>query len=181
MIFPSPITGKEPQISKTAFIASNVTIIGDVIIHPNVNIWYGAVLRGDEGTLIVGENTSIQEHVALHTEKGVKCEIGKNCIVGHHAMVHGPCKVEDHCMIGINAVVLQDTTVGEGTIVASGAVARKEIPKLSLIAGVPAELKKSLGNERIKQAENAAIDYVKRGQAFKENGFNHPDLDKYLF
>ena len=180
MILPSPITGKIPQISKSAFIAENVTIIGDVIIHPNVNIWYGAVLRGDEGTLIVGENTSLQEHVALHTEHGVTCEIGKNCIVGHHAMVHGPCKVEDHCMIGINAVVLQGTHVGEGTIVASGAVARKEIPKLSLVAGVPAILKKTLDPSRIEKARNAAIDYVKRGQAFKKE-FNHPDLEKYLF
>ena len=179
MILPSPITGKTPQIDKSAFIAENVTIIGDVIIHANVNIWYGAVLRGDEGTLIVGKNTSLQEHVALHTEHGVTCEIGKNCIVGHHAMVHGPCKVEDNCMIGINAVVLQGTHVGEGCIVASGAVARKEIPKLSLMAGVPAVLKKTLGPDRLEKAAAAAIDYVKRGQKFKEN-YNHPDLDEYL-
>lgn len=181
MIFPSPVNGRKPRISKSAFIAANATIIGDVIIHPNANIWYGAVLRGDEGTLIVGENTSIQDHVALHTEKGVSCKIGNNCIVGHHAMVHGPCIVEDNCMIGINAVVLQDTYIGEGCIIASGAVARKEIPKLSLIAGVPGVLKKTLGPDRIEKAKNAAIDYVERGQKFKNGGHQHPGLDGYLF
>ena len=181
MIFPSPINGKVPKISKDAFIATNATIIGDVTIHAGVNIWYNAVLRGDEGTLIIGENTSIQESVTVHTEKDVICKIGKNCIVGHHAMVHGPCVVGDNCMVGINAVVLQGSTIGEGTMIAGGAVARKEIPRLSLIAGVPAIIKKQLPESRLEQAAAAAIDYVQRGQKFKEKGYNHPNLDQYLF
>ena len=169
------------SISKDAFIAPNATIIGDVTIHAGVNIWYNVVLRGDEGTLIIGENTSLQEHVAVHTEKLVTCKIGKNCIVGHHAMIHGPCDVGDNCMIGINAVVLQGTTVGEGTMIASGAVARKEIPRLKLLAGVPAIIKKDLPESRIESASAAAIDYVKRGDIFRKEGYNHPDLEKYLF
>lgn len=180
MILPSPITGKIPKIAKDVFIAANATIIGDVTIYPGVNIWYGAVLRGDEGPLIIGANTSIQEHVAVHTEKNVTCKIGANCIVGHHAMVHGPCDVGDGCMVGINAVVLQGTTVGEGTMIGSGGVARKEIPRLSLIAGVPAVIKKQLPESRLEQAKAAAIDYVERGRKFREK-FNHPDLEPYYF
>ncbi len=181
MIIPSPITGKIPKISKSAFIAPTATIIGDVTIHPHANIWFGAVLRGDVGTLIVGENTSIQEHVAMHTTQVGPCHIKENCIVGHHAMVHGPSIVEDHCMVGINAVVLQDSHIGRGTIIASGAVARKKIPAFRLIAGVPAVVKRELSEDRIVPAREAAMHYREYAQAFIDKGLNHPDLESYYF
>jgi carbonic anhydrase/acetyltransferase-like protein (isoleucine patch superfamily) len=180
MIIPSPMNNKSPQIAKDAFIAPTATIIGDVIIKSGANIWFGAILRGDEGTLIIGENTSIQEHVAIHTEPGTTCEIGKNCIVGHHAMVHGPSKVGDNCMIGINAVVLADTQVGEGTIVAGGAVARKKIPELTLVAGVPAEFKKKLPTERLAESKKEALLYVDRGKKFIEKGHIHSEMKNFI-
>ncbi|MHA1584121.1 MAG: gamma carbonic anhydrase family protein [Promethearchaeota archaeon] len=175
------MSGKKPRISKDAFVASTAVIIGDVTIEAGANIWYGAVLRGDIGPIHVGKNTSIQENVTLHVEENLGCTIGDNVIVGHQAMVHGPCNVGDCAMIGINAVVLQHTTIGKGTMVASSATARKEIPPMKLVVGTPAKVKKDLPEERIEQAIEAAKHYAQFAQKFKDAGLNHPNIEPYLF
>ncbi|XEO79097.1 Carnitine operon protein CaiE [Candidatus Lokiarchaeum ossiferum] len=180
MIFPSPITGKSPQISKKAFIAENATIIGDVIIEAGANIWYGAVLRGDECTIRVGKNTSIQENVTLHSQPGTECIVRDNIVVGHHAMIHGPCDIGSGSLIGINAVVLQGTTVGKGAIVAASATARKEIPSLTLVMGTPAKPKRELGEDHLENAIQAATDYVERGQKFIEAGRSQKGSEHYF-
>jgi len=180
MIGPSPITGKSPRISKDAFIAANVVIIGDVTIEAGANIWYGAVLRGDECKIHVGKNTSIQENVTLHSTPGTDCIVEDHIITGHHAMIHGPCVVGSGAMVGINAVVLQETTVGKGAIVAAGAVARKEVPAMYLAVGTPAVAKKALPPEHFAEAIKAAEDYVVRGRAFIDAGLNHPEAQKFF-
>jgi len=84
-IIPSPETGKEPEIHSSAYIAPTAVIIGDVTIGEGSNVWFGAVLRGDWGTIKIGNNTSIQENVTIHIEAGSSVIIGNDCIIGHHA------------------------------------------------------------------------------------------------
>jgi len=85
LIIPSPETGKKPQIHDSAYIAPTAVVIGDVTIGENSNVWFGAILRGDWGSIKIGKNTSIQENVTIHIEAGSYVNIGDDCIIGHHA------------------------------------------------------------------------------------------------
>jgi len=105
IIIPCPRTGKNPQIHESVYIAPTATIIGDVTIGELSNIWFGAVLRGDQGLIKIGRNTSIQENVTIHIEKETSVIIGSNCIIGHHAMIHGPAEIGDGCLIGIGRLI----------------------------------------------------------------------------
>lgn len=166
---PSPRTGKEPQIHESAYIAPTAVIIGDVTIGAGTNVWFGAVLRGDWGTIIIGKNTSIQENVTIHNQMGSTVTIGDNCIVGHHAMIHGPCTIENGCVIGIGSNVLHRSKVGEGSQIGAGAVlVNKEIPKRTLAVGIPADVKKKLPESgKLVGAKTSGI-YAENGKSFKE-------------
>ena len=143
MIIPSPRTGKEPKIHESAFVAPNATVIGDVQLDQGVNVWFGAILRADWGTIKIGKNTSVQENVTIHIEVGKSAIIGADCIIGHHAMLHGPCEVEDGCIVGIGSNLLHESKLGKGSVLAAGAVLLgKEIPPRSLAVGIPASIKK---------------------------------------
>ncbi|MHA1670513.1 MAG: gamma carbonic anhydrase family protein [Promethearchaeota archaeon] len=168
MIVASPYNGTTPRIHHTAFIAKDAVVIGDVEIGPNVNIWFGAKLRGDWGKIVIGKNTSIQENCVIHsTIRGI-CKIGKNVILGHLAMVHGPAKIGDFTLIGINATVLQRTKIGQGVIIAAGAVVSGKTESNCLYAGVPAVKKKNYPDR--KMGEWGSNLYVDNGQKFKKAG-----------
>ncbi|MEJ2249067.1 MAG: gamma carbonic anhydrase family protein [Candidatus Lokiarchaeota archaeon] len=169
IIIPSPRTGKKPKIHDSVFIAPNAVIIGDVELEEGVNIWFGAILRGDWGSIRIGKNTSIQENVTIHIEIGESVKVGANCIVGHHAMIHGPCEVEDGCIVGIGSKVLHNSKLGKGSILGAGAVLlHKEIPPRSLAVGIPATIKKEGIYEGKLQGELTSGEYVENGKAFKE-------------
>ncbi|MFW9941769.1 MAG: gamma carbonic anhydrase family protein [Candidatus Thorarchaeota archaeon] len=87
LIIPSLETGKKPQIHDSAYIAPTAVIIGDVTIGENSNVWFGATIRGDWGSIDIGKNTSIQENVTIHIEAGSSVTIGDDCIIGHHAKI----------------------------------------------------------------------------------------------
>ena len=91
-----PFGGKAPQDEGAVFVAPNATVLGDVVLGPGSSVWYGAVLRGDDGTLTLGENTNVQDNAVLHCDQGGAVTLGKNVTVGHCALVHG-CTVGDGC------------------------------------------------------------------------------------
>ena len=97
--------GKSPRDEGAAFVADNATVQGDVLLKPGTTVWYGAVLRGDSGTLTIGENTNIQDNAVLHCDAGGKVLLGRNVTVGHCALVHG-CTVGDDSLIGMHATLL---------------------------------------------------------------------------
>ncbi len=166
---PSPKTGKKPQIHETAYIAPTAVIIGDVTIGERSNIWFGAVLRGDWGTIIIGDNTSIQENVTIHNEIGSTVNIGNDCIIGHHAMIHGPCTIGNGCLVGIGANVLHRSKMGDGAVLGAGGVLiGKEIPQRNLAVGVPAVVKKQLHQTGKMEGVKASRGYVENGKLFKE-------------
>lgn len=179
IIMPSPKTGKEPQIHESAYIAPTATIIGDVTIDEGVNVWFGAVIRGDWGTIKIGKNTSVQENVTIHIEMGKSATIGADCIIGHHAMIHGPCIIEDGCLVGIGSNVLHNSKLGEGSLLGAGAVlVNKDIPPRSLVLGIPASVKKQLPDEgKLVGAKTTGV-YVENGKMFKEFFEKNPDYTK---
>jgi len=178
IIIPSPRTGKKPQIHESVFIAPTAVIIGDVTIGEGSNIWFGAVLRGDWGTIIIGTNTSIQENVTIHNEVGSTVTIGNDCIIGHHAMIHGPCTIEDGCVIGIGSNALHRSKLGKGSQLGAGAVlVNKEIPPRSLAVGVPAIVKKQLKETGKLVGAKTSREYAKNGNKFKEYFATNPDSE----
>lgn len=175
IIMPSPRTGKVPHIHETVYIAPTAAIIGDVSIDQGSNIWFGAVLRGDWGTIIIGKNTSIQENVTIHNEMGTTVKIGDNCIIGHHAMVHGPCTIENGCIVGIGSNVLHNSKVGEGSQIGAGAVlVNQEIPPRVLAVGIPAKVKKKLPQTDELVGVKTSLDYIENGKIFKEFYSDNP-------
>ena len=112
-----PFGGKVPRDEGAVFVAPNATVLGDVVLGPGSSIWYGAVLRGDDGTLTLGENTNVQDNAVLHCDPGGAVTLGKNVTVGHCALVHG-CTVGDGSLIGMHATLLNHCVVGKNCIIA---------------------------------------------------------------
>ena len=110
--------------------------IGQVILHASANIWFGAVLRGDNEPITVGENSNIQENSVLHTDVGAPLTIGKNVTIGHSVTLHG-CTIGDNSLIGMGATVLNHAKIGANSIVGAGALVTegKEFPDGALLVG----------------------------------------------
>ena len=135
--------GKTPKIGAGTWVHETSQIIGDVEIGEGCFIAAGAVLRGDFGSIRVGDRSSVQESCTLHCRPGDKCVVGNDVTVGHGAVLHA-CAVEDDAMIAMNATVLTGARVGRGAIVAAGAVVGEgvEIPAGAVAAGVPAKVRR---------------------------------------
>ena len=142
---------------KPTYIAPNATVIGDVILEENANIWYGAVLRGDSGTIMVGEGSNVQDNAVLHD----RVTLGKHCTVGHGAIVHG-CTIGDECLIGMGAIVLNGAVLADGCIVGAGAVVtgKMNAPENSLLLGSPAKVVKTVTQEQRQHSLENALHYV---------------------
>ena len=133
--------GKAPRNEGAAFVAPNATVQGDVILKAGSTVWYGAVLRGDDGTLTIGENSNVQDNAVLHTGPGLDVTIGRGVSIGHGAIVHG-CTVGDNCLIGMHATILNGAVIGAGSLIAAGALVPEKmvVPAGSLVIGVPGKV-----------------------------------------
>ena len=143
------------------YIAPNATVVGDVVLGNNVNIWYGAVLRGDNGTITVGEGTNIQDNAVFHDHTTV----GRNCTIGHGAIIHG-CTIGDGCLIGMGAIVLSGAILEEGCLVGAGAVVtgKTHAAPGSVLLGSPARVVKQLTQEQLQESLHNAEHYVELAQ-----------------
>ena len=141
--------GKVPRNEGAAFVAPNATVQGDVILKPGSTVWYGAVLRGDDGTLTIGENSNVQDNAVLHTGPGLDVVVGRNVSIGHSAVVHG-CTVGDDCLIGMHATILNGAVIGAGSLVAAGALVTENavIPAGSLVVGVPGKVVRTVSEKQ---------------------------------
>jgi len=152
--------GKEPRVAPDAFVAPTAVLIGDVVVEEGASVWFGAVLRGDFNRIVVGAGTSVQDNSVLHTNEELPTTIGRNVTVGHLSLLEG-CTVEDGALIGMGSIVLNRARVGSRAMLAAGSVVREdgEIPPEVLAAGVPAQVKKSLGGGSSEWVEMAAREY----------------------
>ena len=156
---------RTPQISPEAYVHPAATVIGDVRIGAGSTVWPGAVLRGDYGTITIGERTSIQDGTVIHATHDKATTVGSECVVGHIVHLEG-CTIEDRCLVGSGSVVLHDAVVRSGALVAAGAVVgnRVEVPAYAMAMGVPAKMRPDAVPEG---AFAAAVDmYVENGRRY---------------
>ena len=162
------IGGKTPRIAASAFVAHEATVIGLVTIGERTSVWPGAVARGDNETIAIGADTSIQEGAVLHADPGFALTIGDRVTVGHQAMLHG-CTIGDGSLVGIQAVVMNGAVIGRHCLVGAGAIVteRKTFPERSLILGSPAKVARVLSDDEVAGLDRAAASYVDRGAHFR--------------
>ena len=150
------------------WIAPNAVVAGHVILKKNASVWFGAVLRGDNDPITVGENSNIQDNCVLHTDMGQPLTIGDNVTVGHMVMLHG-CTIGDGALIGIGAIVLNGARIGKNCLVGAGALITegKEFPDGTMILGSPAKVVRELAPEQAARMGLGAMSYVRNWQRFK--------------
>lgn len=148
-----------PDVSQTAFVAPNATVIGRVTLGRGASIWYGAVVRGDVERIEIGDRTNIQDGAVIHGDPGKPTTIADHVTVGHRATIHSAC-IERGCLIGIGAVVL-DVRVGEGSIVGAGCVVTKDVPPRSLVLGIPAKVRREVSETEVAEQLEHARRYEK--------------------
>jgi len=160
-----PFQGIKPVISAGCYIDPSAQIIGDVTLGERASVWMNAVLRGDVNSIRIGASSNVQDCAVLHGMRNLyPVIVGEMVTIGHNATVHG-CVLEDAVLIGIGATVLNDARIGEGSIVAAGAVIPEHtvIPPNSLVAGVPGKVRRTLGDADrqliLKYAQNY-LDYT---------------------
>jgi carbonic anhydrase/acetyltransferase-like protein (isoleucine patch superfamily) len=151
---------EQPQVAEGAFVAPNASIVGAVELGSESSVWFGAVLRGDFGRIVIGEGSCVQDNAVIHAADGLPTIIGANVTIGHAAMLEG-CVVEDGAVISMGAIVLQRARIGSGALVAAGSVVREgqEIPAGIVAAGVPAVVKKQVDGSSRRWIESAAAEY----------------------
>ena len=140
-------------VNNGAWVANNATIVGDVVLGEDASIWYGAVIRGDHGTITIGDGTNIQDNAVVHDET----IIGKGCTVGHSAIVHG-CTIGDETMVGMGAIVLSGAKIGSHCVIGAGALVtgKTVAPDGSLLLGNPAKIVKEVSPEMIQEIKQHA-------------------------
>ncbi|SBT94669.1 Carbonic anhydrase or acetyltransferase, isoleucine patch superfamily [Streptomyces sp. DI166] len=142
------IGGREPKVDEDVFVAPTASVIGDVTLRTGASVWYGAVLRGDVERISVGASSNVQDNCTLHADPGFPVTVGERVSIGHNAVVHG-ATVEDDCLIGMGATVLNGAVIGAGSLVAAQALVPQGmvVPPGSLVAGVPAKVRRELSEE----------------------------------
>ena len=158
------VCGKTPRDEGAAFVAGNAVVVGDVTLKPGCTIWYGAVIRGDEGPIVIGENTNIQDNAVLHCDPGSHILLGRDVTVGHGAIIHG-AEVGAGSLIGMHATLLNGCKVGKGCIIGAGALVPegKEIPDYSVAVGVPARVVKEISPQQLAASRANAEAYARLG------------------
>jgi carbonic anhydrase/acetyltransferase-like protein (isoleucine patch superfamily) len=150
------------------WIAPDAVLIGRVHLGRNAGIWFGAVIRGDNEPIAIGEDSNVQEHTVMHTDAGFPLTVGKGCTIGHRAMLHG-CTIGDDSLVGMGAIILNGARIGAGSLVGAGALVTegKEFPERSLIVGSPAKAIRSLDDAACERLKLSAVHYVENGRRFR--------------
>ena len=145
------------------YLAPSAVVVGDVTLGENVSIWHGAVLRGDSGAIVVGDNSNVQEHCVFHET----VTVGSGVSVGHGAILHG-CTIGNDCVIGMGAIILDGAVLGDHCLVGAGALVtgKMNAPAGSLIIGNPAKVVKELTPEQIDYIHKDAENYVRLAQEY---------------
>ena len=169
------LNGKTPRVHQDAFIAPNAAIIGDVEVEAGASIWFGAQIRGDDGRIIIGARTNIQDNVVIHSSPGGQTIIESDVTIGHGAVLHN-CILKKGCFIGINSVILDHAVVGEDAMVAALSLVTNncEIPARHLAVGAPAQIKKEISGESLRIKELGTKLYLEKVQMYRENGIGYP-------
>jgi carbonic anhydrase/acetyltransferase-like protein (isoleucine patch superfamily) len=164
------LDGQGPELPGDGnyFIADTAVVIGKVRLLNSASVWFGAVLRGDNEWIEIGEGSNVQDNSTCHTDPGFPLTIGKNCTVGHNVILHG-CTLEDDTLVGMGSIVMNGARIRRGSVVGAGSIITegKEYPEYSLIIGAPARVIRTLTSEQSTAMGRAAKSYVRNGPRFK--------------
>jgi carbonic anhydrase/acetyltransferase-like protein (isoleucine patch superfamily) len=169
--------GKTPRVARSAFVAPTAVLIGDVEVGEQSSIWFGVVLRGDNGPIRIGSRTSVQDNAVIHVSEQCETVVGNDVTIGHCAALED-CAIGDGALIGTNAVILNGARVGERVLVAAGSVvpANTAIPPDVLVAGAPASVKKKLEGPALEWIKHAAPEYVALSRSYLHHGIGDPEV-----
>lgn len=147
------------------WVADSATVLGNVILRENTSVWYGAVLRGDNDPIEIGENTNIQDGSILHTDVGCPLTIGRDVTVGHRVMLHG-CTIGEESLIGIGSTILNRARIGKNCIIGAHSLIPegKEIPDGALVMGAPGKVVRTLTPGQVEMIRLSAHHYVENWQ-----------------
>lgn len=165
------LDGDRPEFAdeESGWVAPDATLIGRLRIGRNVGIWFGAVLRGDNEPIVIGDDTNVQEHTVMHTDMGFPLTVGRGCTVGHRAILHG-CTIGDNTLVGMGAIVLNGARIGNNCLVGAGALVTegKVFPDRSLIVGTPAKVVRQLDEKAVEMLRASAAHYVENAHRFRK-------------
>ena len=153
---------KKPQLGKNIYISENASVIGEVILGNEVNIWFGAVIRGDMHYIKIGSRSNVQDNAVVHVTSAVSpTNIGSGVTVGHSAIIHG-CTIEDNCMVGMGAIVMDDAVIGAGSLVGAGALIppNMKVPPQSLVVGMPGKVLREVRKEEYEMIIERPSEYI---------------------
>ncbi|MFE5094285.1 gamma carbonic anhydrase family protein [Streptomyces sp. NPDC056638] len=160
--------GKEPDIDAEAFTAPTSVVIGEITLAAGSSVWYHAVLRADCGPIVIGADSNIQDNCSVHVDPGFPVTVGERVSVGHNAVLHG-CTIEDDVLVGMGSTVLNGARIGAGSLIAAQALVPQgmQVPPGSLVAGVPAKVKRQLTEEELEGIRFNAVGYVELARAHR--------------
>ena len=165
------LDGQAPELPEPGrfYVADNAQLIGRVRLKNDSSVWFGAVLRGDNEWIELGERSQIQDNCVLHTDDGFPLTVGNNCVIGHLVMLHG-CTIGDNSLVGMGAVLLNGSKIGNNSLVGAGAVVTegKSFPDNSLIVGAPARVIRTLDDRALELIREGADVYVMRSKLYAQ-------------
>uniref|UniRef100_B0T8V2 Transferase family protein n=1 Tax=Caulobacter sp. (strain K31) TaxID=366602 RepID=B0T8V2_CAUSK len=161
-------TGPSLPAEGEHWIAPNAAVMGNVIMRRNSSIWWGAIVRGDNDPIEIGENSNVQDGSVLHTDIGSPLTIGANVTIGHMVMLHG-CSIGDGSLIGIGSIILNGAKIGKNCLIGAGALITegKEIPDNSMVMGAPGKVVREIGDQHAVILQASALHYVENWKRYR--------------
>ena len=152
------------------WVAPDAQLMGSIELHENASVWFGAILRGDNELISIGENSNVQDGSVMHTDMGFPLQVGRNVTIGHQAMLHG-CTVGDNSLIGIGATILNGAKIGRNCLIGAHALVGegKEIPDNSMVLGMPGKVVRTLDENNEKMMIASAEHYVDNWKKYKND------------
>ncbi len=165
------LDGIAPELPEDGdcWVAPSADVIGNVKLESGASVWFGAVVRGDNELITIGEGANVQDASVLHTDPGFPMVLGKNVTVGHRAMLHG-CVVGENALIGMGATVLNGAVIGKNAVIGAGALVAegKTIPDNALAVGIPAKVVRTLSDEEAAKMSYAGAHYVENQRRYRK-------------
>ena len=153
--------GSKPQLDSTAYVAPGATLLGDVVLGKNSNVWPGCVVRADINSIHIGEGTNIQDGVVIHVADENPTKIGDYVTVGHSAVVHA-CTIEDEVLVGMHATILDGAVIGKGSIIGAHTLIKTgmKVPAGSMVLGIPGVVVRPLRQSERRSNRTLAEKYI---------------------